>query len=511
LSDAERLGVSTKQARPVRVVYVEDDPSDAELIEYELRRAGFDPTGERVETEEAFVAAIATCPEVVLCDYQMPEFDALLAIDILKERVSTIPLIIISGAIGEDVAVEAMRRGAADYLLKDRLARLGQAVERALERSRHEGERLRLGRQVKEAENRFQTLVEHTPAIVYTWSATEGLESFNGLYVSPQVERVLGYHPDEWLANPGLWVDRLHPEDRDDVLAETERCVRERKPFRMEYRMTAKDGRTVWLLDEAVPLPGGRLGTSVMFQGVQVDITKQKEAEDERKRSHDQIRFLDHQRRDLLARIVTIQEEERRRIAADIHDDALQTLSAAGLRLESLGRIYPEIQQGERYAAVVKGISDSAARLRHLVFELHPHVLETAGFVFALGAHLKELGSMDPGTEYSLEGQLDREPSRNTRATMYRIAQEAITNARKHAKATRVVVRLKEQLGGYSIRIEDDGVGFDPEELHALPPHHLGLTSMRERADMASGWLRIESEPGRGATVEAWLPDDGSE
>jgi two-component system, NarL family, sensor histidine kinase UhpB len=497
-----------REARPLRVVYVDDNPSDVELIEHELCSAGFAPTGERVETEYAFTAALNTGPEVILCDYQMPGFDALLAIDILSERSSHVPLIIVSGTIGEEVAVEAMRRGAADYLLKDRLARLGSAVERALERSRSEEERRRNEHSLREAETRYRSLVEKTPAIVYTWAATTGVVSFNGLYVSPQIERILGFAPDEWLADTSLWIDRLHPEDRDRVVEETDRCVRERIPFRLEYRMIARDGRTVWLLDEAIPLSEDGPGGPVLFQGVQIDITSEKDAEDERKRSLEQIRILEHQRRDLLARIVTIQEEERRRIAADIHDDALQKFSALGLRLESLGRMYPEIQQDERYPAILKGISDSASRLRHLIFELHPHVLESTGFMSALRGHLAELEEMEPSPTYEIYGELDHDPSRKTRAMLYRITQEGVSNARKHAGASRVIVRLEEKEGGFFVRIEDDGIGFDPLKLEAVPPHHLGLTSMRERAELAGGWLRIESEPGIGTTVKVWLPDE---
>jgi signal transduction histidine kinase len=110
-----------------------------------------------------------------------------------------------------------------------------------------------------------------------------------------------------------------------------------------------------------------------------------------------------------------------------------------------------------------------------------------------------------------MEGELDREPSPKMRATMYRITQEGITNARKHARASRVMVRLAEKEGGFSVLIEDDGIGFDPTVLGAVPPQHLGLTSMRERAELAGGWLRIESEPGHGTSVKVWLPDEGNE
>src|SRR5437016_4743229 len=117
----------------LNVLILEDRPDDAELMLHALRRAGFDPEWQRVETAADYLAHLHADVDVILADYSLPQFDALRALQLLQERGVDIPFIIVSGTIGEELAVAAMKQGAADYLLKDRLARLGQVVTQALE------------------------------------------------------------------------------------------------------------------------------------------------------------------------------------------------------------------------------------------------------------------------------------------------------------------------------------------------------------------------------------------
>ncbi len=144
---------------PLRLLLVEDSPRDAELILHELRRAGFEPQGPRVETAADYQTQLELSPDVILADYTLPEFDALRALHLLKARGLDIPFIVVSGNISEEVAVECMKQGAADYLIKDRLARLGPAVERAL----REAEARRANQQaeavLRESESRFRVLI----------------------------------------------------------------------------------------------------------------------------------------------------------------------------------------------------------------------------------------------------------------------------------------------------------------------------------------------------------------
>ncbi|MGD0413241.1 MAG: ATP-binding protein, partial [Verrucomicrobiota bacterium] len=136
----------------LRVLLVEDNPEDAKLVLHELNRSGFETTSQRVDTEAAFLAGLDGGLDLILCDYTMPEFSGPRALELLKKRGLEIPLIIVSGTIGEEIAVEAMKLGAADYLFKDRLARLGPSVRQALEKVRLRKEHRQLAEELIEAQ-----------------------------------------------------------------------------------------------------------------------------------------------------------------------------------------------------------------------------------------------------------------------------------------------------------------------------------------------------------------------
>lgn len=136
-------------SKALRTLMVEDNPDDADLLLRELRRAGYEPQGRRVETEPEFLTELERSPEIILSDYSMPRFSGLRAAQLLRESGRNIPFILISGTVGEDVAVEAMKHGATDYLLKDRIARLGPAIEHALEQQRLREERKRADEEIR--------------------------------------------------------------------------------------------------------------------------------------------------------------------------------------------------------------------------------------------------------------------------------------------------------------------------------------------------------------------------
>jgi PAS domain S-box-containing protein len=226
----------------------------------------------------------------------------------------------------------------------------------------------------------------------------------------------------------------------------------------------------------------------------------------ERHHAQERLARLDQQRRWLLGRVVRAQEEERRRIAWDIHDDAIQTIAAARLLLSLFRDQLADPRQRELLANAETAISTSLRRLRTLVFDLRPAELDEGGLTAALRQYLTETASQG-GFHAELRGDLEREPPAEARVIAYRIAQEALTNVRMHAHATQVEVRLEEARGGLLVTIADDGVGFDSDAVKAdSRPGHLGLTSMDERATMADGWVRVDSRPGRGTVVRFWLP-----
>jgi signal transduction histidine kinase len=224
-------------------------------------------------------------------------------------------------------------------------------------------------------------------------------------------------------------------------------------------------------------------------------------------RLYETLRQMDAARRALLARLVRAQEEERQTIASDIHDDSIQVMTAVGMRLYSLRKRLTDLDQLAALDEFARTLSEATSRLRSLMFELRPPALDREGLGAALRLYL-ENNEDEQGPAYELEDRLITEMSPEVRAVVYRIAQEALTNIRKHAQAKRVHVLLEPMGVGVRVRIADDGVGLPPGQSDRSAPGHLGLTAMRERAELAAGWWRIESPPGGGTVVEFWIPGD---
>jgi signal transduction histidine kinase len=211
-------------------------------------------------------------------------------------------------------------------------------------------------------------------------------------------------------------------------------------------------------------------------------------------------------RRRLLADIVHAQEEERRRLAGDIHDDAVQAMTAVLLRIGLLGSRLDKPDQISLVGELEESIRDTIGRLRRLIAGLSPPELDRAGLAPAVRSALDQL-KLEFHIDYSLENRLSREPGPEARTIAYRIVQEALANTRKHSGASRVDVVLETQEHGLCTSVTDDGLGFDVEStLAVVRPGHLGLKAMRERAELAEGWLQIESQPGQ-TMVKFWIPE----
>jgi signal transduction histidine kinase len=207
------------------------------------------------------------------------------------------------------------------------------------------------------------------------------------------------------------------------------------------------------------------------------------------------------ERRRLLEHVVGAQEEERRRIALDVHDDYLQSLTAVRMQLERLAGRLDDPAERESAEQLVADVLATTERMRSLVFDLRPPAIDWAGVASALRLYLEETRERF-GLAYELDNRIDEEPAPEVRLNLYRIAQEAITNVRKHADATQVQVTLCSRDGGVLVTVRDDGQGMrqDPDA------RSFGLAAMRERAEAAGGWWRIESGRNGGTTVEFWLP-----
>lgn len=244
-----RLEVSEKTV--LRALILEDRPEDAELMAHELRRSGFDPQWRRVETEPDFLAHLDPPPDVILSDYTMPELDARRALELLQERGLNIPFIVVSGTIGEDMAVALMRHGSADYLLKDRLGRLGPAVRHALMENELRQEKLRTEEELQASEVRFHTFMRHSPVLSFIKDQTGRIIYANN--ASGQGDEIAG---------------QLHAYEPVFEKGESSRKIEE---------VTAADGQARQMLCFRF-LFNDAAGRQLMG-GVAVDITEQKAAE----------------------------------------------------------------------------------------------------------------------------------------------------------------------------------------------------------------------------------------
>ncbi len=215
------------------------------------------------------------------------------------------------------------------------------------------------------------------------------------------------------------------------------------------------------------------------------------------------LRLVEDARRKLVARLVHAQEDERLQIAEDIHDDPVQKVVAASMRLQLIRKQVQDPDVRASLDKLLESIRASIFSLRHMIFELHPSVLEHEGLAPALREHVAKFES---DLEFELQDDFREQPSGETRVLLFRIAQEALGNVHKHARAQRVEVHLSQDDGGFKVEIRDDGVGFTPPQGLSSAPGHLGLSSMRERAELAGGWVKLHSLPECGTTVEFWLP-----
>lgn len=356
--------------------------------------------------------------------------------------------------------------------------------------------------QSRVAETRHRQLFESSPDATVVVDLAGTIQQVN-----VAAERLFGYPRTDLL---GRLVDLLLPDhpviyrrDSDEVPV---RLGRSAVPGGLELVGRRQDGT-----DFPVDMSIGRVQTG---EGRQImlsirDMSQAVAARVSLERGIQALREADQEHRHRLVDLVRAQERERMRVAAGIHDDSLQVITAAALRLQQLRRRLHDPEHLKLLNRLDETIKLAADRLRNMIFDFRPPALEYEGLVAALHVYLDQLRS-DTGVAYQLDSQLAAEPPAQTRAVIYRIAQEALMNVRKHAHANRVGVHLSEADDGYLVRIVDNGVGYQParEPPATATSGHLGLTLMRDRAEIAGGWCRVDSAPDAGTTVEFWVPHD---
>jgi diguanylate cyclase (GGDEF)-like protein/PAS domain S-box-containing protein len=262
---------------PIRVLYLEDDPADVELVRSELERAGLDFILAHVATREAYRRELRELrPDVVLSDHGLPGFDSLVAHEILKEVGPGTPFIVVSGTIGEERAIEILKGGVTDYVLKDRLSRLAPAVRRALDEAAERVERRQAQEALRESEERYMRAVQGARDGLWDWDLKTG-----ALYVSPRWKEMLGFAEHEVGAFPEEWLGRVHPAD----LKQLDTRLRAHldgwtSHFESEHRLRQWDGTYRWVLARGLAVRTESDGAH-RIAGSLTDISERKKAEEE--------------------------------------------------------------------------------------------------------------------------------------------------------------------------------------------------------------------------------------
>ena len=271
----------------LRVLMVEDSEDDALLIIRELKKGGYNPVCERVETAAAMKKALKDKQwDIILCDYKLPKFSGEQAIALLKETNIEIPLIIVSGTIGEETAVECMRSGAHDYIMKNNLSRLCPAIARELEEAKVRVQRKRVGEDLEESENKYRLSFENVTDVIYTID-----NDLNILSLSPSVERILGYKPQDFIGRPVSDLGNiLTPESFEQAIADISVILKGETIPATIYRFIAKDGTIKY--GEVSGSPMMRNGKIIGIISVARDITDRKMAEEKVRESEEKYRTI---------------------------------------------------------------------------------------------------------------------------------------------------------------------------------------------------------------------------
>jgi PAS domain S-box-containing protein len=337
---------------------------------------------------------------------------------------------------------------------------------------------------LRENEERLKLAFAGAQEGVWDWNLETG-----AVVYSSRWKEMLGYADDEIASHISAWEQLLHPDDMDLAKRLHENIKAGGATYEGEFRLRHKEGHYVEVLSRGYPVRRTPGGPVIRIVGTHFDLTARKRAEAERARS------------EFLGRLVFAQEDERRRIAREMHDQFGEQLTALALRIRML-----KDACGDRdpHRALVDAIEEIAERLDHdvdqLVWQLRPTALDDLGLRAALANYVQDW-STRVGIRATLHssGLLDNRLPADTETALYRIAQEALTNVAKHANASNVEIILERRGSNVLLVVEDDGKGFEAGSERS--GHGFGLLGMRERAALVGAALEIESSPGAGTTI----------
>jgi PAS domain S-box-containing protein len=451
----------------LHIVILEDSAIDAELMEIELRKGGVMARFSRVETAKEFNHVMDTdAVDLILADYTLPEFDGLSALGMLRSRFPDVPFIFVSGSLGEERAIEALKSGATDYVLKERLQRLPSVVMRALTEASERRERRHAQLALDDQRVLLRAIIDNLPEHIYAVDATSRLTVINQAMLSRMTgkrEQVVAKKLSEVLSQARAKEMEL----QDAMVLNSGRPLIEQ-----EHVIEQDDGTVVWSIGSRIPLRDPQ-GNVVGVVCTERDITNRKELEQE---------------------ILEISNREQRSMGSDLHDGLGQELTGLSLMMKGL-QVQMERERSAYLEQVVKMselITNTIQTTRLMARGLAPVNLERGGLREALRLLMVRCSSMYH-MQCTLEDQQANLPDLDEgQAThLYRIAQEATTNAARHAQATAVTIELRTTARRLYLSITDNGIGLKNGLSKGQPG--MGLKIMEYRARTIGGSISFET------------------
>jgi PAS domain S-box-containing protein len=309
-------------------------------------------------------------------------------------------------------------------------------------------------------------------------------------YVSEQAVKMLGYPASAWYT-PDFLASHIHPDDRQHVLSAYRKQTRLVEHFDLTFRMVGSDGHVAWVQNLVSVIP--EEGTSGRMHGFMIDIS-------ERKRAEEALKCLGR-------RLIAAQEEERKRVARELHDDLNQRMAVLTIELEQLG------QKLQNNSSLLKGLQklsleaqEISTDIHRLSYRLHPSKIDHLGLAAAVKSLCDELPLTQigkPRVHFHQSG-LPADLPKDVTLCLFRIAQEGLRNCVKHSGADSVKVVLTKTEHAIRLSVSDNGCGFDTRS--PVMEKGLGFISMQERLRLVGGEINISSQARRGARIDVLIP-----
>jgi two-component system sensor histidine kinase UhpB len=487
----------TMITKKLRVLLVEASADDSRRTLDKLGQHGYAVEHLRVETAHAMQAALTESEwDVVLCSCDSG-FGGLEALKLMQTAELDLPFLFLSYDLDEGNIIRAMQSGASDYIFKDSLNRLSAAIEHSLREARTLRKYRETQLALRENQARLHAFIANLPGMAcQILLKPEGEISFP--YVSEGSQALLGLEPQELEQDAQLFLDLLHLNDRASYRQTMRTSATSLSLWNWEGRIVLPpEGEIKWINLRCSPQLSAN--GEVQWEGIISNISQSKLAELELKHSQEQLR-------ELSSHIEDVREQERLRIAREIHDDMGGTLTAIKLDIAWLSKRLDDASPA--LIAKAKGIEELVDRClvsaNNISRALRPSVLDSFGIIAALEM---EAGEFEHRTGISCKLTHQDEGATlepDVSIALFRIFQEALTNIMKHAKASQVKASLFNRTDGVYLTITDNGRGLDQADRDK--PHSFGLRGIQERVTHFGGTVLINSAPGQGTTVAVHIP-----